>query len=352
MEHLAADASLGEREAIALDVHAHLVPANLEALAEIQGVRWDAERQLLNVDGRTVGVPSLYQPRSLIRWMDEHEVRKAWISIPPPLYRQQLDAGAARKWTGYLNDGLARICADHPDRLAPLFHLPVEHPGLAAELAATRIAETDPCGFAMAAGGPATPVYSDAVLDPLWARLAAARCFVFVHPGACCDGRLKAFYLENLIGNPYETAVAASHLMFGRVCERFPGIRFCLAHGGGATALLAGRLQHGFATARAGIDTSTEPPQTTLRRFYADCVVHDNAGLAFVAHAFGEDRILFGSDWPFPMGVLEPSRHLASLAPGLRRKILWDNPFALEMVQAHQVVEAGGKLGTAVVRCS
>jgi aminocarboxymuconate-semialdehyde decarboxylase len=312
---------------IALDVHAHLVPVALDALAAIEGVTWDAERALLNVDGHSVGIPALYQPEALLAWMERHRVEKAWVSIPPPLYRQQLDADASRRWVDYLNDGLARLCAEHPQRLAPLFHLPVEHPGLAGSIARERTAR-GARGFSMAAGGSGTPVYSDPALDPLWSALAAADCFVFIHPGACCDGRLKAFYLENLVGNPYETSVAAAHLIFGGVCERFPRVRFCLAHGGGATGMLAARMQHGFATGRAGIDTTREPPERVLRRFHVDSVVHDNEALAFVARTFGPDRVLFGSDWPFPMGVLDPAR-LEGLEEPLRRRLLWDNPQAL-----------------------
>lgn len=313
---------------IALDVHAHLVPVVHERLAALEGVTWEAQRRVLGVDGHTVGVPALYDPDALIGWMDGHQVATAWISIPPPFYRQQLDAQAARQWVDYLNEGLREICASRARRLAPLFHLPVEHPELAASIAAGRIA-AGARGFSIAAGGAATPVYSDPRLEPLWRVLDDADAFLFIHPGACCDGRLKAFYLDNLVGNPYETSVAAAHLIFGGVCERFPNLRFCLAHGGGATPMLAGRLQHGYSTGRAGIDTSREAPRALLGRFHADCITHDNTALAFAAATFGEDRVLFGSDWPFPMGVLEPRQHLDSLPAGLRRKIFWDNPHAL-----------------------
>ena len=312
-------------EPIALDVHAHLVPVLLDRVGALDGLAWDAQRRVLNVDGHAVSVPALYDPAALVGWMDRQQVARAWISVPPPFYRQQLGLDAATQWSTYLNDGLAQICAVHPARLGPLFHLPIEHPQLAAEIAGERIAQ-GARGFSIAAGGPGTPVYSDARLDALWTALDAAECFLFMHPGSCCDGRLKAFYLENLVGNPYETAVAAAHLMFGGVCQRFASLRFCLAHGGGATAMLAGRMQHGFATGRAGIDTTGEPPVALLARFHVDCVTHDNAALAFAAHTFGEDRIVFGSDWPFPMGVLQPHEHLASLPGPLRRKLLWDNP--------------------------
>jgi aminocarboxymuconate-semialdehyde decarboxylase len=315
-------------ERIALDVHAHLVPVIGDRLQQIAGVTWDAERKVLGVDGHAVQVPALYQPGALVEWMDQQHVEEAWISIPPPFYRQQLSEDASRQWVEYLNDGLADICSRFPDRLSPLFHLPVEHPALAAQVAARHTGQ-GVRGFSMAAGGGNTPVYSDVRFDPLWTTLDRVAAFVFLHPGACCDGRLKAFYLDNLIGNPYETAVAASHLVFGGVCERYERLRFCLAHGGGATAMLAGRLQHGFSTGRQGIDTRGKAPRELLSRLLVDCITHDNTALAFVADTFGPERVVFGSDWPFPMGVMEPHRHLNTLPAALRRRVFWENPLVL-----------------------
>jgi aminocarboxymuconate-semialdehyde decarboxylase len=260
--------------------------------------------------------------------MDGQRVEQAWISIPPPFYRQHLAEGASREWVQYLNDGLAEICMRFPQRLSPLFHLPVEHPELAAQLAAQRTAQ-GARGFSMAAGGGNTPVYSDARFDPLWSKLDEAQAFLFLHPGACCDGRLKAFYLDNLVGNPYETAVAASHLVFGGVCQRFARLRFCLAHGGGATAMLAGRLQHGFSTGRQGIDTTREAPREALSHFLVDSITHDEKALGFVADTFGPQRVVFGSDWPFPMGTMEPHQQLGALPSPLRQQVFWQNPLAL-----------------------
>ena len=321
-------ASDRDAEEIALDVHAHVAPIFAEQLAHIAGVLWDVRKQELTLDGHTIGLKALFDPGALIRWMDDNRIARAWISIPPPLYRQQLDASAAQAWAQYLNEGLDRICAAHPQRLAPLFHLPLEHPSVAIALAEAKIADGAQ-GFAVAAGGRAQTLYSDAVLDPLWAQLDAHNCFLFMHPGACADGRLKAFYLENLVGNPYETAVAAAHLVCSGAVGRYPRIRYCLAHAGGATAMLAGRLQHGFDTARPGVDLKVEAPKLAMRRFFVDCIAHDCETIGFAARVFGEDRIVFGSDWPFPMGLLRPHQQLSALAPAARARIFRDNVQAL-----------------------
>jgi aminocarboxymuconate-semialdehyde decarboxylase len=300
---------------IRLDVHAHLIPT--EYVSGAPGVAWDAAAQTLRVDGKAVGLKQLLQPEALIAWMDKNDVAQAWISVPPLVYRQQLDESASEDWSNRLNEGAAAVAARHPGRLKPLYHLPVEHPGLAARLAHA----LDGDRFALCAGGETNLTFSDALLDPLWSVLDARKAFVFLHPGRCCDGRLAPFYLENLLGNPHETAVTVAHLVFGGVLKRFPNIRFCLSHGGGTVPMLAGRWQHGFETNQPGVDTQMTPPATLLSAFYADCLTHSPAALACSAEIFGKERLLFGSDWPFLMGLSQPHDYLAHLPQVLRDNI-------------------------------
>jgi aminocarboxymuconate-semialdehyde decarboxylase len=181
----------------------------------------------------------------------------------------------------------------------------MEHPALHERLLEREVAGTF-AGFAVAAGGHPAIEYSRADYQPLWEALDDRASFVFVHPGACRDERLSMFYLENLVGNPYETAVAAAHLVMAGVPARFPGIRFCLAHAGGMFTSIVGRLQKGLDTARPDVDLSIEAPVQAARRFYVDCIAHHPTILRAARDLFGEDKVLFGSDWPFPMGLQKP----------------------------------------------
>lgn len=313
---------------IALDVHAHLAPIAADRLAVMDGAAWDAAALRLVLDGHAVGPSALFEPAALIAWMDDNAVEQAWISVPPPLYRQALAPADARLWVDYVNAGLASIVDAHHGRLAPLMHLPLEHPDLAREVASAWIAR-GVCRFAAAAGGAHGRVLSDDAYRGVWEALDAAGAFLFLHPASCADGRLAAFYLGNLVGNPHETAVAAAHLVFGGVCERHPHVRFCLAHGGGTTAMMAGRWQRGFATARPGVDVTRKAPGDLLRTIGVDCIVHDAKALALVASVFGPDRIVFGSDWPFAMGITSPRAQLADLPQGIARRVLAANGDAL-----------------------
>ena len=106
---------------------------------------------------------------------------------------------------------------------------------------------------------------------------------------------------------------------------RYPNITFCFAHGGGAVPMLAGRFEQGFQTDRPGINKSLPSPRSLLNRLMVDCVTHDSEALHLAETVFGSDHILFGSDWPFPMGTMQPHDKLAAVAPDVRKRICQDN---------------------------
>jgi len=286
---------------IELDVHAHLAPVHANRLRSFEGVAWDEATKRLTVDGHVVGAKDLFHPERLLARMDKDGVRRALVSIPPPLYRQHLESDDALDWVRYLNAALREIAAASEGRLGALFYIPLEHPPLFPELQRD-FAQGGFEGVALAAGGHPGIVYSIEELESLWAWLDSVSAFVFVHPGTCADGRLAKFYLENLVGNPVETGVAAAHLVMRGVPSRYPRIRFCLAHGGGIFSSLLGRLERGFQTERPGVDLSVERPLQAARRFYVDDIAHHPGTLALARELFGEDHVLHGSDWPFPMG--------------------------------------------------
>lgn len=311
---------------IALDCHTHLAPIVEDALRGLPGVEWDASAPRLVLDGSvTLASPAVFKPEALLAWMDRNGIARAWYSVPPPMYRNGLDEGAARVWCGYVNQALVTIGAPFADRLSPTFLLPVRYPALAAEIVATWAPQG--ARFAMAAGHAASGlVLSGAAHEPLWTALDAARAFLLLHPTSGSDTRYDTFFLHNLLGGPGETALAAAHLAMGRVIERFPAIRFILSHGGGSAALLAGRIARGQHVRRPGADTGAPPMTDAFRHFLVDCITHSPRGLELVAEVFGRDRVLFGSDWPFAMGLVEPHAQLAGLDPALMRAIAEADP--------------------------
>lgn len=310
---------------IVLDVHAHLAPVMGQRLGEFDGVAWDATASVMHVDGHAIGMKALFQPEALIAWMDENRVSEAWISAPPPLYRQQLRGSEAHAWVDYINQGLEAIANRFEGRMKALLHLPTQDPATAAAIASQAIAKGH-VQFSMPTGTGDERTLGDQAFEPLWAVLDKAGAFVFFHPGECADGRLQSFYLTNLLGNPYELSVAIAHLIFAGVLERHPGISMCFAHGGGLAPMVAGRWERGHATARPGIDTARQAPSQLLRGIYVDCICHSEAAAALAEETVGGSNVLFGSDWPFPMGLIEPHRQMRGYAPERRNRYFTANP--------------------------
>lgn len=303
------------------DVHTHLAP-RLDRLPE--GIALDGS--VYEVDGERVGMSALYQPDSLVTWLGERDISRAWVSAPPPFYRQGL-GDATGEWVQALNDGLATVVADH-EMLGLLAYVPLDQPEAAlAEI--SRCANRGAIGWTASAGGGSLPL-DDVELQPVWRALAASGRPVLLHPGSSPDRRLDRYYLANLLGNPVETTVAAAQLVFGDVIGRFPDLKIVLVHCGGTVAALSGRWQRGVDTARPGVAPLTLDPRVAVRRLWVDSLSHSTGLLELAVEIFGSDRVVLGSDWPFPMGSGDPVHDLRGLPKHLADAIASANVVELE----------------------
>jgi aminocarboxymuconate-semialdehyde decarboxylase len=278
--------------------------------AQNAGVRVDFHTHLAPFAHDEVkGPPALQRPDGLLEHLGQNGLDRAVVSIPPPFFRQDLDADAAAEWVRSVNDGLAKVAAEHEEFL-PLAYLPLEHPELAIAERERLRGEGGWVGYCASAGGRSVSL-ADGALTPLWRALDDDAALLLLHPGTSPDERLEEFYLHNLLGNPVETALAAAQLVFGDVLPTHPRMRVLLVHCGGCVPDLVPRWDHGVATDRPGLRPLTELPSTAVRRFFVDCLVHDPGAVDRAVEVFGEDRLVLGSDWPFPMGTEDPASLIA-----------------------------------------
>lgn len=324
-----------------IDIHAHFYPhAYLDALVAAgypRGTRYangpaDASagvrsRRYVMEDDAFTDI-AIRLARMDAQGLDVHA-----LSLPPPdafAHDPDLLTALCRAF----NDAASAAHAAHPARFVALAALPVHAPDAAiAELErarrlpgvrgvclGTRFVERE---------------LSDPAFFPLWARIEALRLPVFLHYAPLMvigtPRRLHAYHLGNVIGNTTETAIAAAHLIFGGVLDRWPALEVSLPHSGGVLPILAGRLDRAHAV-RAECRHLAQPPSAYLRRFRYDTVCHSDAVLEFLVRMVGSDRVMLGSDYCFDMGVEQPVAavaRLAALAAYDREKILGGNAAAL-----------------------
>ena len=262
--------------------------------------------------------------------MDEAGVDVQALSLTQPMVYWG-DRDFAPRLAAAFNDALAAAHEAHPGRLVGFATLPMPYPDLA-------VAELDRAAKLPGVRGLylATRILdrelSDEAFFPVYERAEALGLPVFLHPVNVIDpARLKDYFLTNLLGNPFDTAIAAAHLVFGGVLDRFPGLTICLPHAGGAFPYLAGRLDHGWKV-RPECGHLKEGPLTYLRRFTYDTIAHAPDALGYLIATVGADRVMMGSDYCFDMGCKRPVEIVTDL-PGLgaadRQAILGGNAAAL-----------------------
>jgi aminocarboxymuconate-semialdehyde decarboxylase len=128
---------------------------------------------------------------------------------------------------------------------------------------------------------------------------------VFLHPfGTSLGSRVNRFYLSNMIGQPIETTIALSHLIFGGVLDRYPGLKILAAHGGGYLPSYVGRSNHGYAVRPESADMRRAPGEY-LKQLYFDTLVYEPEGLRHLIEQVGASQVVVGTDYPFDMGMYE-----------------------------------------------
>ena len=294
-----------ERGTWAIDLHAHVVPGEIIERLGRDGARFDT--RIVETDGRSFFeiagrarrpiAPPVRDPAARLPDMDAHRVERQAISAVPFLMYPELDAALAAEFARAVNDGIAKMAAHESDRFVGVATVGLQD----ARSAAAELEHARGLGFraveipARLPGGE----LDDRALDPFWEAAAALELPVCIHPfDACPVAPFARFALGNLLGNGFDTAIAASLLVFGGVLDRHPKLRVVLRHGGGAFPGLLGRLDWGHGTfAECGAAIAAKP-SSYVRRFWFDDVTFDAGTLRALVDRAGADRVVVGSDHP------------------------------------------------------
>ena len=322
-----------------IDIHTHILPRewpDLEAKYGYGGfVRLEhgdgcSARMMLGDAVFREITDNTWEPKRRIEEMDHARVSMQVLSTVPVMFSYWAKPQDALDLSRMLNDHIAGVVREYPQRFAGLGTIPLQDVDLAAgELArcvrelglhgveiGTHVDPNDHCH------GPHCRNLDHPSLDLIWKTAEELGAAIFVHPWDMMGkDRMPKYWLPWLVGMPAETSLAICSMIFGGVFERFPKLRVAFAHGGGAFPGTIGRIEHGFHVRPdlVAIDNKTEPMKylasgATPARFYVDSLVHDAEALKLLIKLFGAERIALGSDYPFPLGEAEPGKLIENIA--------------------------------------
>ena len=310
-----------------IDIHCHLnIPAADAVLGRYIG---QAMGQFSNPQTDAVNRAQFAQIGPKLNAIETHiaDMDATGIDIQAlsPMPGQQLYVAPpdeARQGARLINEGIASAVATHPDRFVGMGLVPLQVPELA-------IAEMKYCVESLGLRGIEIPSHvngrelSAPGLRPFFAAAEEIGLLLFLHPLGFTHGeRLKAHYFNNVLGNPIEAAIAVGHLIFNGVLDRMPGLKICVAHGGGYVSHYWGRMDHAWRARSDCREHLPRPPSDYLHQLYFDTLVFDQAQLKFMVDTYGADHLCLGTDYPFDMSEPDPLGFHSGLAPADREKIL------------------------------
>jgi aminocarboxymuconate-semialdehyde decarboxylase len=244
--------------------------------------------------------------------MDAEGVDIQAISCVPFVMYPEVSAALGLTVARINNDALATACARHPERFVPLASVPLQDPPAAArEL--ERVAHLGLRGVEIPPNVRGQGL-DEPQFEVFWEAAEALRLVVCIHPfEAAPHGMLARYNLGNLVGNPYDTGLAAALLIYGGILERHPDLRVLLYHGGGAFPSLIGRLDMGYRVYPECQTAIPRPPSTYINQLAFDVIAFQRDMLRHLITCYGADRLVVGSDYPLPAGLAHPVAEVKAL---------------------------------------
>ena len=312
-----------------IDSHAHLVPPDLieeikdvsskfpsiEIISSDKSVSFSFSK---NKSTRPIS-HKLSDVQERINWMDKQNIDMQVVGGWVDMFGYQMPVEEGIIWSKMINRHLKTFSDKSNSRFLSLATLPMQD----GKAAAMVLDDAHKQGFKgvmigtqpKGVGG----VLDDPLLTPFWECADKNRSILFIHPMFDSgDPRVEDYGMNNAVGRITDTIIAISRIIYSGHIERYRNARIVIGMGGAGLPYIIGRLMHNF---KLHEDTLFDP-KIALSSMYYDTVIHDHSALSFLIEKVGFERVMLGSDMPFPIGDLEPINILNNLENEQRLSIL------------------------------
>lgn len=325
-----ASSILIENDLFKVDIHTHILPATWPNLRERYGyggfIRLEhhkpcCARMMMDDKFFREIQDNCWDPQVRLHDCEEHKVGVQVLSTVPVMFNYWARPEHTLDLSKTLNNHIAGVVADYPDRFVGLGTLPMQAPDLALK-------ELERCMKELGMAGVQIGTHINdwnleaPELFPVFEAAEALGAAVFVHPwNMYGKKKMSKYWLPWLVGMPAETSMAICSMIFGGVLERLPRLRVAFAHGGGSFPATIGRIARGFEVRPdlCAVDNNVNP-RDYLGKFYFDSLVHDPLVLDYLVKLAGANSIALGTDYPFPLGELQPGKLIESMPYDLATK--------------------------------
>jgi len=255
-----------------------------------------------------------WDPEVRMKECDHFSVDVQVLSTIPVLFSYWANPQDCLQVSKFLNDHIADIVRRYPKRFVGLGTVPMQSPNIA-------IKEMERCVKDLGLAGIEIGSHindwnlNDENLFPFFEAAQELGASIFVHPwDMMAKDKMEKYWLPWLVGMPAETSLAICSMIFGGIFEKLPDLKVAFAHGGGSFPATISRIEHGFKVRPdlCAVDNNVNPKEY-LGKFWIDSLVHDQRMLDYLIDLVGADRIALGTDYPFPLGELEPGKLIHSM---------------------------------------
>lgn len=291
-----------------IDIHTHFIPPEFISdirqgkgidgieIVKVENQEWVQHRQ----GRRYLLANEFFDINAKLKMMDDLHLDVSLLSISPTLFMYSMDNNTIKDFCRKSNDSLSKIARQSHGRIYGIATVPLQNPVLAANEIKRATQDLGLCGIQIGTTMEKTPL-DDVLFKPFFDTAVQLDIPIILHPySSIKPERLGEYHFANIIGNPFETCLAAARMIFSGFLDRYPSLKIILPHGGGFLPYQIGRFDHGYQV-RPEAKNISSPPSSYFKRFFFDTITFFGPALRYLVGLVGADHVMLGTDIPFDM---------------------------------------------------